>query len=111
MSDDELSADKIVTARPRWGGAILVCSKCIRRHDAGKDLQRALKGHVKAATAPGARKVRIIKTACLGLCPKRAVVLASPVTLARGEVVVARAKGDIAGALARLLPDHRVFSR
>ena len=92
--------------RPRWSGAILVCGKCARKHEDGKAIRGALKDaavrHLAAAT--GQRKLKIIKTACLGLCPKNAIVAASAASLAACEVVLLRGERDVAGALSRLLP-------
>ena len=96
--------------RPRWRGAILVCGKCAKKHEDGKAIRRALKDEASRRLAPaagkpaGKRKVKIIKTACLGLCPKNAVVVASAATLAAGEVVLLRGSWDVAGTLPRLLP-------
>ena len=92
--------------RPRWSGAILVCAKCARKHEDGKAIRRALKDEAaeRLPAATGKRKMKIIKTACLGLCPKNAVVAASAVSLAAGEVVLLRGERDVAAALARLLP-------
>ena len=86
-------------ARPRWAGAVLVCGKCLKRHREGKAMRQALKA--------GAGEARIVRTACLKLCPKRAVVAASAATLAAGEVVLLRDEGDVALAMPRLLPERR----
>ena len=98
------------TARPRWREAILVCGKCIKRHDDGKALRRALRDAAKKRAAKGRtddgtrrRKVRLIKTACLGLCPRRALVVASAATLTKGEVLVLRDEREIEAVLPRLL--------
>ncbi len=93
--------------KPRWGGAIVVCSKCLRKHDEGKALRRVLKSETKrVAAASGTRRIRVIKAACLGVCPKRAIVVASPSTLAAGEVLLVRTESEMAAALPRLVSDH-----
>ena len=89
----------VVIARPGWSAAILVCGKCLKGRD-GKAMRRGL----KAAAKSRAGKVRIVRTACLGVCPKRAVAMASARTLARRELVVLREGGSAAAALDRLLP-------
>ncbi len=106
--DDPTPPSRPLIARPRWRGAIFVCGKCAKTHEDGKTLRRALKDAVRkdpaSAAAVNKRKVKIIKTACLGLCPKNAVVVASAATLQQGEVVLLRDERDVAAALPRLLP-------
>ena len=99
------------TVRPAWSGAVFVCGKCLKRHDDGKSLRQALKAEVKtrsgdSATKHGAKnyKVRIVKTACLGLCPRGAVILASATTLASGDVLLVTNVDGIADAASRLMP-------
>ena len=90
------------TARLRM---VLYCGKCLKRCDDGKALRRAVKAGAKARAAEvGGRKVRVVETGCLGLCPKGALVVASAATLARGEAVLLRDVGEVAAALPRLLP-------
>lgn len=92
-----------VVARPKWTSAILVCGKCLKGVD-GKAMRRDLKAAAKGRTG----KVRIVRTACLGLCPKRAVAMASAGSLARRELVVLREGGSAAAALDRLLPPDAI---
>lgn len=94
--------------QPRWSDAVLVCGKCLKRHPDGKAVRRALKDAV-AARAPEVRvgrkreKVRLVKTTCLGLCPKRALVLASAASLSRREVVLLHGTREASDAVAQLL--------
>ena len=102
QSDSVLSRSgksDVVVARPRWNAAILVCGKCLKGVD-GKAVRRGLKAAAKSRTG----KVRLVRTGCLGVCPKRAVAMASARTLARRELVVLREGGSAAAALDRLLP-------
>ena len=95
MTHDERTAGRAPkTVRPRWSGAVLVCGKCAKRHDDGKALRRALKASLRK-TAGKDRKVRIIKTACVGLCPKQAIVVASAATLVDGELLLLRDERDV----------------
>ncbi len=89
----------VVIARPKWSAAILICGKCLKGVD-GKAMRRDLKAAAKGRTG----KVRIVRTSCLGLCPKRAVAMASADSLARRELVVLREGGSAEAALDRLLP-------
>ena len=87
-----------VRARLKRAELLLVCGKCLKRHRDGKALRRAL----KEAGAEGGRRTRLVRTACLGLCPARAVALAGAESLARGELVVLAEPGDAAAAVAML---------
>lgn len=89
----------VIVARPGWSAAILVCGKCLKGVD-GKAMRRDLKAAARSRTG----KVRIVRTACLGVCPRRAVAMASARTLARRELVVLREGRSAAAALDRLLP-------
>lgn len=66
--------------RARWSGAVLVCGKCSKKLGGGF----GEKGRTPFAKAlkqePGFGKGRkadvgVIETKCLGICPKRAVVV------------------------------------
>jgi predicted metal-binding protein len=68
-----------IRARPSpWKTIILLCGKCARKLDGGygpkKDdtLRTALRRALKDAGYR--RDVRIIRTRCMGICPKRAVI-------------------------------------
>ncbi|MEH3101996.1 (2Fe-2S) ferredoxin domain-containing protein [Sphingomonas adhaesiva] len=64
----------------RWQGAVLVCGKCTKKIGGGFGL-KGKTSLVKALRAePGFGKGRkaevgVVETRCLGVCPKRAVVL------------------------------------
>jgi hypothetical protein len=98
-------AGGIRTVRPRWAGLVFVCGKCLKRHKHGKALRRALKAGAQSVAAERpSGKVRIIKTACVGLCPRQAVVASSAATLSQGEVVIVSNAEAASGSIARLLP-------
>jgi predicted metal-binding protein len=80
------------------GATILVCGKCLKRQDDGKALRQALK-HEAKRLAPG-RKTWIAKIGCLGLCPRRAVVVASGAGIAHQHH---RARREAAAAVPGLL--------
>ena len=66
----------IVTARLRRAPPVLVCKKCLSRVDDGKALRKTLKSELKArSAAQGTKPPRVVLTSCLGICPKRAVVV------------------------------------
>ncbi|MES2337557.1 MAG: (2Fe-2S) ferredoxin domain-containing protein [Pseudomonadota bacterium] len=82
--------------RSEWQDVVLVCGKCSKKLDGGfgakgrtslaKALRSALKlGKGRKATAG------IVETKCLGVCPKRAVVVARS-----GDWLVVPAGTDIA---------------
>jgi predicted metal-binding protein len=66
--------------RSDWQGAILVCGKCSRKIDGGfgkkgrTSLAKALR---KMLGAGKSRKdaLGVVETKCLGICPKRAVIV------------------------------------
>ncbi len=78
--------------RARWSGAVLVCGKCSRKLDGGfgdkggTPLAKALRQE------PGFGKGRkagvgVIETKCLGICPKRAVVVVDTRAPGRWRIV------------------------
>jgi hypothetical protein len=58
--------------------------------DGGK-LRRRLKSSLKERSGGQKKKrARLVLTNCFGICPKDAVVTASPATFARGELILIR---------------------
>jgi hypothetical protein len=96
MNEEPRPVARVVRAGRR--PLILVCGKCLKRHGEGKAVRRALKEAARDS------RPRLVRSACLGLCPKRLVVAASAATLSRGEVVLIAGPGDAAAAAAVLLP-------
>ena len=93
----------VVTIAPRRPQPIFVCKKCLGRIDDGKALRRGLKSEAKRlGAARGTKPPRVVLTSCLGICPKRAVVVASAATLQRGEYLLL-ADGDSAVNAAPIL--------
>ncbi len=98
----------IATIRPRRQKPILICKKCVKRVAGGSRLKRALKSEVRRRSADQATKrPRIVATGCFGICPKRAVVLASAATLNRGEYLLLADADLSAEAAAILMPPER----
>ncbi|MDP3692859.1 MAG: (2Fe-2S) ferredoxin domain-containing protein [Bradyrhizobium sp.] len=87
---------------------VLVCRKCLKRVTGGSRIKRALKSAVKSLrdAQPG-RRPRLVMTACFGICPKRAVVVASGTTLHRGEYILLADAGQVVDAVALLMPADR----
>jgi NADH:ubiquinone oxidoreductase subunit E len=72
-------------------GPVLVCRKCMKRMAGGGKLRRRLKASLKHHGACQKKgRARLVLTNCFGICPKDAVVTASAVTLARGELLLIR---------------------
>jgi predicted metal-binding protein len=95
----------ITIARPRRPGPILICRKCMKRVGNGSELKRALKSELKRRSAARSeRKPRVVATGCFGICPKRAVVLASAATLNRGDYLLLSDADGSAEAAAILMP-------
>lgn len=73
----------------RRPGPVLVCRKCLGRMADGGKLRRRLKASLKERSGGQKKKrARLILTNCFGICPKDAVVTASPATFARGELIL-----------------------
>jgi predicted metal-binding protein len=88
---------------------VLVCKKCLKRVPDGRDIRRALKSAAKnlEVAQPGWRP-RLVLTGCFGICPKRAVVVASGATLHRGEFVLLTEADQAADVAALLMPPDRL---
>jgi predicted metal-binding protein len=98
----------IVVVRPRRPSPVLICKKCLKRVAHGSSLKRALKSELKRrSSATVSRKPRIVATGCFGICPKRAVVLASAATLSHGEFLLLADAASCIEAAAILLPSER----
>lgn len=102
----------IRTARLRRATPVLVCQKCLSRVDDGHGFKRRLKSGLKQRSdALAVKAPRVVLTKCLGICPKRAVVVASASTLGRGEYLLLTDRDGIAEAADVLMPEpSRPFS-
>lgn len=97
----------LITARLRRGAPVLICKKCLGRVADGSGLKRALKSEVKRrSVAQAIKKPRIVMTGCFGLCPKRAVAVASAAMLHRNEMLLLADENAAADAVAVLMPDR-----
>jgi hypothetical protein len=88
--------------RPRRATPVLICRKCLKRSDDGKAIKRALKKQLKRGGGETAKPPRLISTSCFGICPKRAVVVASGKSLREGAYVLVSSKDEVATALRSL---------
>jgi hypothetical protein len=82
----------VIHAKTGWSRLVSVCAKC---DGDGKSLARALKSELKRQ---GVRGVRVTRSTCLDVCPKRAVAVAVSGPGGNGCVVVR--SSDEAPALA-----------
>jgi predicted metal-binding protein len=104
-----VKTSSFATIRPRRAGPVLVCRKCLKRFDDGSKLKRALKTELKRRSVGQAtRRPRLVMTGCFGICPKRAVVVASGATLQRGEYLLLADVNSSANAAARLVSPEDV---
>ena len=85
MSRSTDDSDTTTWHEGRWSTLAFVCRKCAKRAERG-GLRTALRDALKART--GERRIRVLATGCLGICPKRGVALATPRHLAARQVVV-----------------------
>lgn len=81
---------------------MLVCRKCLKRSDNGREVRRALKSELKARKLDGLKPAKLVMTGCFGLCPKRAVVVASGASLSRQDYVLVEESGQVARAVEML---------
>ena len=88
--------------RPRRAAPVLVCRKCLKRSDEGRDVRRALKSELKANKREGTKSAKLVMTACFGLCPKKSIVVASGASLTRQEYVLVADRDQVPRALALL---------
>ena len=89
-----------------WRTVVLLCGKCARKMDGGygrkkqHTLRSALRAELKATGRR--RRVRIIETSCMGICPKKAV---TALNASQPERILTVPKGTPAPeALASLMP-------
>lgn len=93
-----------VIARPRRAAPVLVCRKCLKRSSEGKNIRRELKRELKQQRDGNLKAPRLIATSCFGICPKKAVTLASGKSLLNGEYVLVSDAADVGDALKLLQP-------
>src|SRR5262245_40758343 len=93
-----------LVARPRRASPILVCKKCLKRSRDGGEIKRELKHALKSHGSDKRKRPRLVSTSCFGLCPKRAVVLASGQSLQNGEYLLVSDRREVKTALKGLLP-------
>jgi len=93
-----------IIARQRRASPVLVCKKCLKRSDEGSDIRRAVKRALKRRSYGERKRPRLVAASCFGLCPKRAVVLASALSLSAGEYVLVSHRADVEKAVDMLKP-------
>lgn len=90
---------KPIIARPRRASPILVCKKCLKRAPAGAEVRRELKSALKHRPSGALKRSRLVSTSCFGICPKRAVVMASAQSLQAGEYILVSHRRQVDDAL------------
>jgi hypothetical protein len=95
---------KTIIARSRRTSPVLVCKKCLKRSPGGSKIRRELKHELKQRFSEKKKSPRLVSTGCFGICPKRAVVLASGRSLRDEEYVLVARRREVEDALERLLP-------
>src|SRR4051794_4040450 len=92
-----------VIARSRRPSPVLICKKCLRRCPGGDKIRGRLKHQLKARRT-GKKPSRLVSVNCFGICPKRAVVLASGRSLEKDEYLLVSRPRQVEDALETLLP-------
>ena len=85
--------------RSDWTGAILVCGKCSRKAGGEQRLAKSLR-KVLGVKKGRRAAVGVVETTCLGVCPKRGIVVVDSARPARWEIVEPGTSAD--EVLARL---------
>jgi hypothetical protein len=101
------------SAKTRLAGIAVICAKCAKRQGLRpRDLRRLLKDaagrageHLPRDARGRRRKLRLVASGCLGPCPKRAVAVATPASLAAGRVLLVDPAAGPDGMAAALLPE------
>lgn len=80
-------------------GALLICEKCGRRDDGsqmGKDFAEDLKKEFKSRLrdAGHGKKIRVMTSSCLALCPKKSHVAAWMPTEGKAELIVFKGSSE-----------------
>ncbi|MGL9617930.1 hypothetical protein QRQ56_08015 [Bradyrhizobium sp. U531] len=102
MSDKPSKSASAMIVRPRRSAPVLVCRKCLKRSDEGREVRRALKSELKARKGDDTKPAKLVMIGCFGLCPKRSIVVASGASLARQEYVLVADGEQVPRALALL---------
>lgn len=102
MSEKPSKSAAPMVVRPRRAAPVLVCRKCLKRSDEGREVRRALKSELKAAGREGTKPAKLVMTGCFGLCPKTSIVVASGASLARQEYVLVADRDEVPRALEML---------
>ena len=96
---------EIDSQRPSWETLLVVCRECQKRSSGPKSLKaKEVIREARQAIRAVKPRPRVVSTSCLGVCPKRAIAVAT-VGGANGPriVEVADAK-EMASAITRLAP-------
>lgn len=102
MSEKHAKSATPMVVRPRRAAPVLVCRKCLKRSDEGREVRRALKSGLKAAKREGTKPAKLVMTGCFGLCPKQSIVVASGTSLVRQQYVLVADRDQVPRALEML---------
>ena len=102
MPENPSNLKSPMIVRPRRAAPVLVCRKCLKRSNEGRDVRRALKSELRANKRDDTKPAKLIVTGCFGLCPKQSIVIASGASLARQEYVLVADGDQVPRALALL---------
>lgn len=89
-------------AHPRRDGPILICKKCLKRSRQANKIRRELKSELKHRPRIARKAAKLVYSGCFGICPKKAVVLASGSSLHNGEYILISRSAQIEDALVLL---------
>lgn len=92
--------------RAGWKHILMVCKSCEKRSKApkkfgAKALAKSVSLALREARVP---KTRVVYTTCMGLCPKKAIAVATPAADGSVTLIAWRKSDDPAAAVAVLFP-------
>jgi hypothetical protein len=96
--------DQPIIARSRRQSPVFACWKCLKRCSDGDRIRVAIKRRLKHRGADKKKVPRLVSTSCFGICPKRAVVLASAHSLRDNQYILVSRRGEVEDAIGKLLP-------
>lgn len=99
-----------IVARSRRAAPVLVCGKCLKRLPVGGRIRDRLKRDLKRRHPEEKRMPRLVSANCFGICPKKAVVLASGHSLQADQYLLVSRPRQVEAALEKLLPADRAES-
>ena len=100
--------DTAVLVSVKFSGVVLVCGDCEERSSGPKKLRaREVRKELKHALGDARFKLRVVESACLGLCPKKAMALVAVGAEAHPLAAEVRNDADVSAFASHLTTARR----